>query len=149
MSSNTHLGQPPNHHVLLESIGVANTGDPIKDLDFFRILPDGTLTPSGPAGFRVPPGEVLIITDVDWQYAGSPGSCQTFRVFIKPLKDDAPGRRVFESTIILNSEGHGGASEAMTTGFIVSSNVRLAVDTGPGGGKIQHALLRGYLVPVK
>lgn len=151
MPNNTHLGQPPHHHVLLESIGVASTGDPSKDLDFFRILPDGTITPGGPAGFRVPNGDVLIITDVDWQYAGSPGSSQTFRIFIKPLKegDLGPGRRVFESTITLSGEGRGGASESMTTGFLVSPNVRLAVDTSPGGGKIQHALLRGYLVPAK
>jgi hypothetical protein len=107
------------------------------------------MTPSGPEGFRVPNGEVLVITDVDWQYAGSPGSSQTFRVFIKPLKDVGAGRRVFESTITLDREGRGGVSEAMTTGFIVSSNVRLAVDTTPGGGQLQHALLRGYLMPAK
>ena len=143
------MGQPASHHVLLESIGVANTGDLAKDLDFFRVLPDGTMTPGGPEGFRVPSGDMLVITDIDWQYAGSPGSSQTFRVFIKPLKDSDLGRRVFESTITLDGEGHGGVSEAMTTGFVVSSNVRLAVDTSPGGGKIQHALLRGYLVPAK
>lgn len=149
MSNNTHMGQPASHHVLLEAVGVASTGDPSRDLDFFRVLPDGTTTPSGPEGFRVPNGDVLVITDIDWQYAGSPGSSQTFRVFIKPLKDGDHGRRVFESTITLDREGHGGASEAMTTGFVVSSNVRLAVDTAPGGGKIQHALLRGYLMPAK
>jgi len=135
--------------VLLEAIGVANTGDPSRDLDFFRTLPDGAMTPSGPAGFRVPTGDVLVITDVDWQYSGSPGSSQTFRVFIKPLNGDDDGRRVFESTITLDREGHGGISEAMTSGFVVSSNVRLAVDTSPGGGKIQHVLLRGYLVSAK
>jgi hypothetical protein len=107
------------------------------------------MTPGGPEGFRVPSGEVLVITDVDWQYAGSAGTSQTFRVFIKPPKAPGPGRRVFESTITLDREGHGGASEAMTTGFIVASNIRLAVDTSPGGGKIQHVLLRGYLMPAK
>jgi hypothetical protein len=149
MSTNSHMGQPISHHVVLEAIGVANTGDPSKDLDFFRILPDGTMTPSGPAGFRVSAGDMLVITDVDWQYSGSAGSSQTFRVFIKPLQGDDPGRRVFESTIALDREGRGGASEAMTSGFVVSSNVRLAVDASPGGGKIQHALLRGYLISAK
>lgn len=147
--SNTHMGQPVSHHVLLEAIGVASTGDPSRDLDFFRILPDGTMTPGGSAGFRVPTGDMLVVTDVDWQYSGNPGNSQTFRVFIKPLKGDDPGRRVFESTITLNGEGHGGTSEAMTSGFVVSPNVRLAVDTYPGGGKIQHVLLRGYLVSAK
>jgi hypothetical protein len=149
MPNISHMGQPISNHVLLESIGVANTGDPSRDLDFFRILPDGTMTPSGPAGFRVPTGEMLVITDVDWQYAGQPESSQTFRVFIKPLKGEDHGRRVFESTITLDGEGHGGISEAMTSGFVVSSSVRLAVDTSPGGGTIQHVLLRGYLASAK
>ena len=91
----------------------------------------------------------MVITDVDWQYSGNPDSSQTFRVFIQPLKGGEPGRRVFESSITLDHEGHGGTSEAMTTGFVVSPSVRLAVDTFPGGGKIQHVLLRGYLIPAK
>src|SRR3954471_12931033 len=70
MSNISHLGQPVGNHVVLEAVGVASTGDPSKDLDFFRILPDGTMTPGGPAGFRVPTGGVLVITDVDWQYSG-------------------------------------------------------------------------------
>jgi hypothetical protein len=147
MSNITHLGQPVSQHVTLESIGVATTGDPTKDLDFFRILPDATITPGGRTGFRVPSGQMLIITDIDWQYAGSPGSAQTFRVFITPLNGDTPGRRVFASTIALNKEGNGGISETLTAGFVVSPSVRLVVDTFPGGGQIQHAVLRGYLVP--
>lgn len=150
MPTNTHLGQPPSQHVLLESIGVADTGDPRQDLDFFRILPDGTMTPGGPTGFRTPRGKMLIITDVDWQYgSGNPGGAQTFRVFIEKLAEPSLSRRVFESTVTLNGEGHGGTSEAMTTGFVVSPEVRLTVDTFPGGGKIQHVLLRGYLVTNK
>lgn len=143
------MRQPASHHVLLESIGVANTGDPTKDLDFFRTLSDASTTPAGPVGFRVPSGSTLIITDVDWQYAGAPGTTQIFRIFIDNLKDSGKRRRVFESTVLLDSHGSGGISEAMTTGFAVSSKVRLSVDTFPGGGKIQHVLLRGYLVPNK
>lgn len=149
MSNISHMGQPIGNHVVLEAVGVASTGDPSNDLDFFRILPDGTMSPGGPAGFRVPAGELLVITDVDWQYSGTPDSSQTFRVFIKPLKGDDPGRRVFESTITLDHEGHGGTSEAMTTGFAASSSVRLTVDTSPGGGQIQHVLLRGYLISAR
>ena len=47
-------------------------------------------------------------------------------------------RRVFESTITLNNEGRGGISEAMTSGFIVSSKGRIVVDSYPGGGVISH-----------
>jgi hypothetical protein len=150
MSTITHMGQSASQHVLLESIGVANTGDPLQDIDFFRVLPDGTLSPTGPTGFRVPKGKVMIITDVDWQYGSGPaGASQTFRVFIETLSQPGVRRRVFESTIQLDNSGNGGTSEAMTTGFVVSRKVRLAVDTIPGGGKIQHVLLRGYLAPDK
>jgi hypothetical protein len=142
----THLDQAPSDHVVLEVIGVADTGDPRKDLDFFRVHPDASMTPSGPAGFRVPSGQVLVVTDVDWQYnLGSPGGMQTFRCFVENLTDPGVARRVFESTVILNNDGQGGASEGMTAGFMVSSAARITVDTSPGGGKISHVILRGYL----
>lgn len=143
----THLGQAPSQHVVLESIGVADTGDPSQDLDFFRTHPDASMTPSGPAGFRVPSGQVLVITDADWQYnLGSPGELQTFRCFVQSLKDPTLTRRVFESTVVLDSDGQGGASESMTAGFMVAATARITVDAVPGGGKISHAILRGYLV---
>ena len=146
MSTNSHMGQPASHHVLLEAVGVADTGDSRKDLEFFRTLPDCKVSPTGPTGFRVPKGKVLIITDVDWQYgSGQAGGSQTFRVFIESLSEPDLQRRVFESTTHLDKSGNGGTSESMTTGFVVSRKVRLAVDTFPGGGKIQHVLLRGYL----
>jgi hypothetical protein len=39
MGSNLHSGQPAKRRVLLESIGVADTGDPRKDVDLFRVMP--------------------------------------------------------------------------------------------------------------
>ncbi len=150
MSTNTHLGQPASQLVLLESIGVASSGDPRQDLDFFRIMPDGTMTGTGATGFRVPRGKALIITDVDWQYgSGSAGEVQTFRILISSLANPELTRRVYESTIVLNNNGQGGISQAMTTGFVVSPRVRVLADVVPGGGKIQHILLRGYLVPTQ
>jgi hypothetical protein len=129
--ANTHMGQPPKNHVTLESVG---TG---QGLDFVRINPDGT---PADEDFRPPSGKVLVVTDVDWQYnAGPPESRQTFRIFIN---DD---RTVFESTVILNHQGSGGASEAMTSGFVVSSGIRITIDVSPGGGVINHAIVRGYL----
>lgn len=61
------MDQPPSSHVTLESIGVSSTGDTLQDLDFRRINPDGTAMP-GPPWFRVPAGQVFVVTDVDWQY---------------------------------------------------------------------------------
>jgi hypothetical protein len=134
--ANTHMGQPPSNHVTLEAVGV-------KDgLDFIRITADGTREPSA---FRVPAGKVFVVTDVDWQYnSGAPQGRQTFRIFILNL---AKGEswRVFESTVILNGSGDGGISEAMTSGFVVSSKGRIHVDVSPGGGVINHIIIRGYL----
>jgi hypothetical protein len=144
--SSTHLGQPPTNHVTLEAIGVANTGDPRQDLDFVRIYQDGT-SASGPPWFRVPGGQVFVVTDVDWQYnLGAAGQIQTFRIFIENLADPSISNRVFESTIVLNNQGQGGISESMTSGFVVSSAGRIVVDTFPGGGVISHIIIRGYLM---
>jgi hypothetical protein len=144
--SSTHIGQRPMNHVTLEAIGVANTGDPIQDLDFIRINQDGT-RPAGPPWFRVPRRQVFVVTDVDWQYnLGTAGQVQTFRVFIENLADPKISNRVFESTIVLNNQGQGGISENMTSGFVVSSAGRIVVDTFPGGGVISHVIIRGYLM---
>src|SRR3712207_9065877 len=81
--STAHTGQQPSNHVTLETIQIANTGDPKQDLDFIRINQDGT-RPAGPPWFRVPTGQVFVVTDVDWQYnLGAAGQIQTFRVFIR------------------------------------------------------------------
>ena len=134
----THLGQKPKDHVVLEIVGTA------EGLDFQRNLPDGTSS----GIFRVPRGMVLVVTDVDWQYnAGTPGERQTLRLSIVNLADPTESRRVFESSVMLNNSGSGGISEAMTSGFVVSSAARLAVDEEPGGGVLNHAILRGYLSP--
>ena len=78
--------------------------------------------------FRVPEGSALVITDVDWQYANEskPGTMQVFRLFTAPLaSDNATGSRVFESAIVLGPDRSGGASVAMTAGFVVSSKARI------------------------
>jgi hypothetical protein len=124
--------------VMLEIIGVA------EGTDFSRILPDATSADI----FRVPEGMVFVVTDVDWQYnSGDPGERVTLRLFIERLDDPETYHRVFESTIILNSEGEGGISEAMTTGFAVSSEAKLALDVFGAGGNLEHTIVRGYLIP--
>ena len=128
MMANTHMGQPSSSHVTLESISVNSTGDTLQDLDFRESIQTGLLC-QVPPWFRVPTGQVFVVTDVDWQYnSGSTGGIQTFRIFIENLASEPhyrERRRVFESTITLNNEGRGGISEAMTSGFIVSSKGRI------------------------
>jgi len=140
--ADTHMRQRPSDHVTLEVIGINRDEDPCETgLAFVRIHPDGSRDPVPPY-FRVPANKVLVVTDVDWQYGGGqPRGVQTFRIFI--TGNDIP--RVFESTITLNDSGEGGISEAMTSGFVVASGSGICVDTFPGGGQIQHVVLRGYL----
>jgi len=156
----THLGQIPQNHVVLELIGGLKGGYGPNNLDWVRNLPDGTReNGTGPGGqFRVPIGSMLVITDVDWQYestASQPGTMQIFRLFVVSLASTGPGfdpgLRVFESAVVLGPFSNGGASVAMTAGFVVSSNARIGVDVFPGPegppGGIQHAILRGYVTP--
>jgi hypothetical protein len=138
--SNTHMGQRPSEHVTLEAVDVG--GGDQEDLNLRRIHPDGTRETSP---FSVPASKVLVVTDVDWQYnSGDPKSRQTFRIFIRDFENDE-SHRVFESTIILNDSGDGGISEGMTSGFVLSSKGTLQGDVSPGGGMINHIIIRGYL----
>jgi hypothetical protein len=145
-----------HQHVVLELVGGLNGGCGPGKLDFLRVLPDGGFEagPSG-LGWRVPVGQALVITDVDWQYihpqgvAGA-GKNEVLRLAIENLTNVSQTRRAFESTITLSSHGEGGISEAMTSGFVVSSKARICPDIIPGPmgppSGLQHLILRGFLI---
>lgn len=148
----SHLGQNPTDHVVLEMVLGVTGGFGTHRVEFVRTGPNGDQIPSpSPGGFRVPRDTMLVITDVDWQYAnGGPGSMQTFR--LDPLSGPRAGygARVFESAVVLGPQGSGGASIAMTSGFAISPGARIGADATPGPfapGAVQHCLLRGYLTP--
>jgi hypothetical protein len=129
--ANTHMGVSPQNHVLLlpQEFDVG--------LRFVRV--DARGDPGDGEEFVVPNGKFLVVTDVDWSCsAGPPESMQTLRVII------AENRTAFESTVILNHQGSGGASEAMTSGFVVASGVILTVDIVPGA-HLDAIIIRGYL----
>ena len=147
------MGLLSNQHVVLELVAGMNGGCGDAKLDFLRILSDG-MTQTGPRGlgWRVPLGQALVITDVDWEYvhpqgAAAAGKIEVLRLFVENLAT-MDTRRVFESTITLSSLGEGGISEAMTSGFVVSSKARICPDVvpGPWAGALQHLILRGYLI---
>ena len=152
--ANTHLGVPPAELVVLESIGVVNDPDTRISLAFFRTdYGTGNMEPSGGTfGFTPGTKQALIITEVDWQYEyGQPGGNVTLRVFLTWGGDEEGlDRRVLESTAVLGATGGGGISTAETTGIVVYNNVKITVDTEGSGatGKLQHVLLRGYLVHI-
>lgn len=145
------VGQPASSFVTLEAVGgvIGGCGGP-ANLDFVRVLADG-----GSSGvFRVPAGQVFVVTEVDWQYvhpsgAAAAGSIETLRLFIQNLAQPFVQRRAFESTVVLSAVGEGGASATATTGFAVSSAARVCPDVSPGPqgppSGLQHLIVRGYL----
>jgi hypothetical protein len=142
------VGQPASSLVTLEAVNMI-TACP-TGLDFFRTFPDGGT--GGP--FRVPAGQVLVVTELDWQYvhpsgAAAAGHIETLRLFIQNLAQPFVQRRAFESTVVLSAVGEGGASTTATTGFAVSSAAQVCADVSPGpttgGGGLQHLIVRGYL----
>ncbi len=144
----THLGVPPGDLVTLEMTSNVKGGCGEAKLDFVRLFPDGT---SDLAVFRVPEGRALVVTDVDWHYfSGPPGLVIILSVRLENLADPEKRHRVLESPIRLGADGVGGASEHMTSGFLMSSQSRLCVDVinGPIGSpmRLSKVLLRGYLV---
>jgi hypothetical protein len=145
-----------SQNVVLEVVGGVKGGCGPGKLDFVRVLADGD-SQSGPGGlgWRVPAGKALVITDVDWQYIHPQGATaasqiQVLRLFVENLATPSHTRRAFESAITLSSRGEGGVSEAMTTGFVVSSKARVCPDVTPGPqgppSGLQHLILRGYLI---
>ncbi|MGJ5819069.1 hypothetical protein [Paludibaculum fermentans] len=134
--------------VLLELTTGAKDGcGPLK-FEFVRTLPDGTAETDA---YRVPEGRVLVVTDVDWHFvSGPPNQLQVFRLLVQNLGDGAKIRRAFESAVQLNGFGIGGASEHMTTGFVVAPQARICADATQGMDgsvmRLSKVLLRGYLM---
>ena len=151
-TATSHLGRPASDHVTLEMVGGLKGGYGPDKLDFVRVLPDGTTekTPDG-LGWRVPEGRVLVVTDVDWQYQhpeGEAGKLQVLRLMVEGLGERPQSRRAFESAVVLSPQGAGAANVSMTAGFVVSSKARIAPDLTPGPrGGLQHAIVRGYMMP--
>ena len=147
-----HLGVPAYRLLLLEAIGVKDTPDPREAFAFFKVkYENGLMEPqSGTFGYSAPQGHALVITEIDWQYEfGTPGGNVTLRVFLTwPPLERGVERRVLETTALLGSTGGGGVSTAVITGIVVPHGVKITIDAiGSGAtGKIQHVLLRGYLI---
>ncbi len=149
----THLGQAPGEQVVLHSAtGDTGCGFGAAGHSFRRVFQDGTgaLQP-----FAMPAERALVITDMDWLYhhpdgAAAAGTRVVLRLLIQNLADPDRQERMVESTILLNPEGEGGTSEAMTSGFAMTAAAQLCFDTmgGPAGppSGVQHLILRGYFV---
>jgi hypothetical protein len=119
---------------------------------FQRNLSDGTHD-AAIDHWLVPVNHALVVTGVDWQYrhdsgAGAAGFRQSFRLLVQNIAEPEKLEGMFCSTIILGSQGEGGISEALSTGFVVSDKGRLVAETfgylaSPG---LSEVYVRGYLI---
>jgi hypothetical protein len=150
----SHTGQSPRQHVVLTREPAIPHGCGLQESEFFRIFPDGT---KAPAPFRVPDGQLLVITDVDWWLADfksppSPGYSLYFELALEhqvlPL---ITTYRVFRDAATTDPQNRLGRSVAMTTGFVVAPGTRICPFAQVP--EIQdtdllrlQVILRGYLI---
>jgi hypothetical protein len=134
----THLGRKASDMVSLSGL-FNNSGE----IFFLRSLPDGTAT-----SFTVPPGKVLIITDVNWQVeAGSPGTVVRLTLRTENLANPSFIRNVFNSVLTLNSAGVNGSNERLGAGIVVSSAAKITAHLTAPSGALTNLFLIGYLAP--
>ena len=136
-ASATHLGRKASEMVSLSGLFNA-TGE----IFFMRTMPDGTN-----ASFTIPPGKVLIITDVNWQIeAGNPGTVVRLLLRIENLANPIFFRNVHNSLLTLNSAGINGSNERLGTGIAVSSAAKITAQLTAPSGALSNLFLIGYLV---
>ena len=137
-ASATHLGRKVSEMVSLSGLFNAN-----GEIFFMRTLPDGTNT-----SFTIPPGKVLIITDVNWQIeAGNPGTVVRLLLRIENLANPIFFRNVHNSVLTLNSAGLNVSNERLGTGIAVSSAAKVTAQLTAPSGALSNLFLIGYLVP--
>jgi hypothetical protein len=144
----THVGVPVNDLITLQVTSGARNGCGPAKFEVVRVSPDGTTSAEA---FRVPDGRSMVITELDWYYFnGAPGLTVVLTVFAENLRDANKRSIVFQSPLRLGSDGVGGVTERMTTGFAVSSGARLCFDVLNGTlgypMRLSKVVLRGYLV---
>jgi hypothetical protein len=136
-ASATHLGRKASELVSLSGLFNAS-----GEIFFMRTLPDGTNTT-----FTIPPGKVLIITDVNWQIeAGNPGTVVRLLLRIENLANPIFFRNVHNSLLTLNSAGINTSNERLGTGIAVSSAAKITAQLTAPSGALSNLFLIGYLV---
>ena len=151
-NSLTHVNQPVDRLVVLQN--VENSVSPCANItgtpeDFVRIFSNGAAVPGF---FRIPAGQSLVVTDFDWFYdhpdgAAAAGKTIVLRIRVIDLINSAASNTVAFSTIVLNNEGRGGASEHLTGGFVVSSQATMCIERDGAPANVAGPIsVRGYLL---
>jgi hypothetical protein len=158
----SHQGQNISDHVVLRDGSLSGRGLPVcpptasfKDKALFRVFPDGTRAAEP---FTVPPGRLLVVTDVEWTVnalSGGPSltAGATVRTRVS-IGSDMTFDQVFLSrTVEVGSErGYVSGNEQLTTGFVVAPNTTICADSAEFGSnavksaRLIELVLRGYLI---
>ena len=134
----THLGRKASEIVSLS--GLFNSSG---EIFFLRSLPNGDATT-----FTVPPGKVLVITDVHWQItAGNPGTVARLSLSTENLANPVFTRLVYNSVLTLNSGGVNNSNDRLTACILVSSAAKIKANLTIPTGALDTLFLIGYLVP--
>jgi hypothetical protein len=124
----THMGQKTSSHLTLRSFSSGT---------FHRILPDGT---EDSTFTSIPTGEALVVTDVEWLCTGGSPGFMSFLNIIEP-----PSGLIFKSQATTSNDFNAGASEHLTSGFVVAGQLPHA--SQEACAILDHVFLHGYLVP--
>lgn len=131
--SATHLGVPANKLITL----YCNASHQFSSLNqcssFTQVNADGTFAPTS---YTIPPGETLVVLDIDWEaIAGTPSTY----VFL-----DLNGVSTYSPTILADANGIAAGADHLSAGlpFTVLPTVIVSLGTSLSG---LH--LHGYLTP--
>lgn len=162
----THLQQPTSatHVTLLtkEAVRGSPSNCPngwLKGQNFFRVRADGT---SDAAGFVVPNGQTLVVTDIEWLARGGRELRAPFvpdvglRMDIFLVKSGADGNVVYSSPTVDVDAKHVdavlGGTDHLIAGFVVGPGVSICPSTTQYDAtssisvKTQRVILHGYLI---
>ena len=146
--NDTHMGQFTGRHVFLVGWGLGSTAD---DFKFCRSKLDGT---TEGASFKVPSGQVLVVTDVSWISRGGYSEANASRTLVLSMVNGTSKvAGIYLSILKTDDNGLGIKNEAITSGFLVGPGWEIKLTTGTMGlldsSVPFYATLRGYLVSDK
>jgi len=144
--SDTHMGQFTGRHVFLTGLG----GGSAADFKFYRTKLDGTTEGTS---FKVPSGQVLVVTDVSWLYSGGSSDANASKgLSLSMVNGTSKVVGIYLSMMKLGENGFGIKNETITSGFLVGPGWEIKLTTGTillDSATPFYATLRGYLVSHK
>jgi hypothetical protein len=128
------VGRAPSELVTLVHLALSNAG-------YLRQFPNGA---SDSSDFAIPPGKVLVITDINVTFRRGPGDAgKTAGYFLQSIDATAGSAVRARLQTTLNGEAQGGAAQHYETGIVFASTAALYDNLS--GGSFDVAELRGYL----